>query len=324
MDEKPPCRGAGVVDTDLGRLIWVLTGIVSLIGFLAEAYPWFSGPAAGKLTTIFGTAYPAAVILGAVAGAAVALGWVIVAAYNRLNSIPGIKTCYGGVVVNIVEAFSSPLEDVFPFVGQHDRTDVVVKPDYWPLVVLPPSDYVYCGSDSMQSPLLHSYYYTDEVEGAAIGSIIGAVVGAGVGIFAGMAVGLAIGCAATLFVACLVALIVAALVAAAAVLMGAGLGGNIGRMIAGGSSPTGTPVDGSGARDIALGDYVSVHVNLVVFGPDNNAMAAWWVESTDVHGRSTHGEGTGGGAPFNYADARDNLADDTCDPLTGTSGPVIL
>src|SRR5207244_1199279 len=98
---------------------------------------------------------------------------------------------------------------------------------------------------------------------------------------------------------CAIALIVALLVAAVVVLAAALIGGNVGRAITGSSDPTGTI--GSGKLEvIGLGDYVTVQGNLVAFGEDNNAIVSWWVESTYIYGRSVHGEGTGGGAPFNY------------------------
>ena len=72
---------------------------------------------------------------------------------------------------------------------------------------------------------------------------------------------------------------------------------------------------------IRTGDYITVNANLIVYGEDNGAWAAWWAEHVTLHGHSTHGEGVGSGAPFNFADARDNLEPDACRRKpTSTSG----
>lgn len=320
--DKPLCRGGSAGDTRLGRLIAIAGGAASAAGGLGTALGWFTKPIEHIVFTLGPYAFTAAIVAGAVVGALLTAGLVIVSAVDRLSSREGRKACYAGVADTIVESFSSGWDTVFPFAAQHDRVDVVVKPAYWELVVLPPSEYVYCNDDSLASPLLRTYYYSSEIEGAAIGSIVGAAAGAIGGIILGLLAGVAIGCAGGPIL-CALAFLVALIVAAVVVLAAAFAGGNIGRAAAGESSPGGTAPGAEGSRDLGSGDYVSINGNLVVYPEDNNAIVAWWEESTTVHGRSTSGEGTGGGRPFNFTDPRDRLEPDACNIVTDEEPPPI-
>ena len=120
---------------------------------------------------------------------------------------------------------------------------------------------------------------------------------------------------------CLLSLLVAALIALVAVLILAFAGRPDRTGAAGDSDPTGTPAGGGAAADIATGDYVSIHGNMVLYAEDNNAIVAWWVESTTFHGRSTSGEGTGGSSPFPFTDPRDHLEPSACWVITDTEPP---
>ena len=322
MEPKPLCGGTTPGDTRIGTFIAVVGVVLGAIGGLGTALGWFASPAEHIVFSVGSVSFTAAIVAGSAAGALLTAGFVFVSAIDRLKSRDGVKACYAGVADAFVPAFESGWDTVFPFAAQHDRMDVVVKPAYWPLVVMPPSAFVHCNDDSLDSPVIRSYYYSDEIEGAAYGSMVGAAVGAVGGFIAGLLVGVAIGCAGGPIL-CAIAFLVALLVAAAIVLAAAFAGGNIGRAIAGNSTPSGSPAGTEGSQELGSGDYVSVNGNLVVYAEDNNAIVSWWVESTSVHGRSTFGEGVGGGSPFNFTDPRDRLEPDACRVIRDDEPPPI-
>ncbi|HEY0549019.1 MAG TPA: hypothetical protein VGF13_05420 [Verrucomicrobiae bacterium] len=311
MADKPLCGSAGQAtgDTILGRIIaWLGLGgtIGGIIGGIVN------GVEATTIFTLWGISATVGMWAAAAAGAAVGLVIVIASVYDRLSSREGLKACYAGTVTAIIESFGDVGSNLAPYVAQHDRVDVVVKPLYWDLVSK--GLHVYCDLDSLQSPLLRGYYYSSEIKGAGIGSVVGAGVGAVAGILIAAAVVAGIGCATVIL--CLLALIVAAIIALVAVLVFAFIGGQIGRAAAGNSDPTGAPAGGGDGGAIKVGDYVSINGNMVLYPEDNNALVAWWVENTTVHGRSTSGEGIGGSSPFPFTDPRDNLEPDACHVIT--------
>ena len=131
-----------------------------------------------------------------------------------------------------------------------------------------------------------------------------------------MAVGIATVAGCATVIACPVMLIVLILAAAFAlalvvVLAAALIAGNIARSMAE-SRPTGSAVGGGDDAAVAVGNYVTINGNLIRYQEDGNALVAWWVEETTVHGSSTSGEGAGGSAPFPFTDPRDNLVPDAC------------
>ncbi len=311
MADKPLCGSAGQAtgDSILSRILaWL--GIISSVGGAASAVA--QAVAAKTIITILGVSATAGMWLAGVAGAVVGLIIIVASVVDRLSSRKGLRGCYAGVVTSITPSFNDFASNIAPYTAQHDRVDVVVKPTYWSLVNH--GLYVYCDTDSLESPLIRSYDFSSEIVGAAVGSIVGGVAGAVAGILIGAAVAAAIGCATVIL--CLFALLVAFLIALVAVLVLAFAGGQIGRAAAGDSSPTGTPSAGGAATDIAAGDYVTVNGNMVLYPEDNNAIVAWWIESTTVHGRSTSGEGTGGSSPFPFTDPRDHLEPDGCRIIT--------
>jgi hypothetical protein len=288
-----------------------------VVGGLGGILEWFTKPAQHIWFTLGGFGYSAAIVSGAAAGALLTAAAVFFSAINRLSKPKGVQACYAGVINNIEESFSSAGDTLFPFVAQHDRADVVVKPIDWNLVTLPSYQYVWCNNDSQTSPLLRSYYFSSEIQGAAIGSMIGAGVGAVGGFISGLLVGALIGCAGGPIL-CLLAFLVALIVAAVVVLVAAFAGGNIGRAIAGNSSPSGSPSGGAGSQEVGNGDYVSVNANLILYAEDYNAVVAWWVDNTTISGRSSRGEGVGGGSPFTFTDPRDNFNPDSCRRIVDT------
>lgn len=311
MADKPLCGSAGQAtgDSILSRIVaWL--GVISSVGGAVSAVA--QAVAAKTIITILGVSATAGMWLAGVAGAVVGLIIIVAAVVDRLSSREGLRGCYAGVVTSLTPSFSDFASNVAPYTAQHDRVDVVVKPTYWSLVER--GLYVYCDSDSLESPLIRSYDYSSEIVGAAAGSIVGGVAGAVVGILIAAAAAAAIGCATVIL--CILALLVAFLIALAAVLVFAFAGGQIGRAAAGDCSPTGTPGAGGADAGIAAGDYVTVNGNMVLYPEDNNAIVAWWIGSTTVHGRSTSGEGTGGSSPFPFTDPRDHLEPDGCRIIT--------
>lgn len=316
MANKPLCGSAGQAtgDSILSRILaWL--ALIGTIGGIVSGIT--QAVAATTIVTILGVSATAGMWLAGVAGAVVGLVIIIASVVDRLSSRKGLSACYAGVVTSITPSYSDFASNIAPYTAQHDRVDVVVKPLYWDLVER--GLHVYCDTDSLESPLIRGYDYSSEIVGAAVGSIIGGVVGAVGGILLAALAAAAIGCATVIL--CLLALLVALLIALAAVLILAFAGGQIGRAAAGDSSPTGTPSAGGAAADIATADYVSIHGNMVLYPEDNNAIVAWWIESTTVHGRSTSGEGAGGSAPFPFTDPRDHLEPDACRVITDQEPP---
>lgn len=320
MADKPLCGSVGQLsgDTILSRIVAVLGGL-GTIGSVAGAIQ--SVIAATDIITIIGIAAMAGFWAAAVGGAVVGLAIIGASVVDRLFPPKGLKGCYAGVVTSITPSFSDVQSNFAPYTAQHDRVDVVVKPDYWSLVVRGPN--VICDTDSEDSPLIRGYAFSSEIAGAATGSAIGGVIGAILGILAGAAlaglaagaVAAALGCATVVLcpVAIIVGILVAFVVALVAVLVLALIGGQIGRAIAGDSSPTGTQSsDSSAAASIATADYVTINGNMVIYGEDENAIVARWIESTTIHGSSSSGEGTGGSSPFPFTDPQDNLNPDGC------------
>jgi hypothetical protein len=318
---QPACGGSSGGSTSFWIIVAIFSGGVSGVSGLISFLQWLKtpaglpGPASEYLFTLFGLEVPTAVAAGAAAGAVGTFVIILYSAWNRLWPSKGVRVCYAGVINDIVEPFNSAVDYLFPFTAQHDRADVVIKPIYWNLVEASPEQYIYCNNDSMTSPLIHTYYRTKKVAAAVAGSVYGGAVGAGVGIALGILAGAAIGCATVIL--CALALLIAAIVAIACVLVGAFAGGNIAAAATGNQGPSGTDPSDGGKKTLSVGNYISVNANFVVYPDDNSAWVAWWGEHTTDHGTSTFGEGTGGGAPYNFADPRDHLVPDACPVRSG-------
>jgi hypothetical protein len=305
---QPACGGPGALDNAiLSKIVtWVTTGISIGTG-LGSLIGWLTG---GLSETILGIVSPVGVIFGALGGAGAGVAIVFVPALDRISAKEGWKLCYAGVVTAIEESFNKALDFLAPYTAQHDRADVVIKPAYWQIVLR--GLYVWCNIDTLHSPLIRSYFKSADVIGAAYGSMIGAVVGATGGFFLGLLAGAALGCAFPLL--CLLAILLALLIALGTTLTGAFLGGNLGRAFAGvPSEPVGTPAGGLGLEDVSVGDYVTINANVALYSEDNNAAVAWWVERTTLHGRSSFGQGPGGGHPFYFKDPQEHLNPDRCE-----------
>jgi hypothetical protein len=317
--DKPACEGSGLGATQFANTWLLLTTILAIIGGIST----FVGLVTSTTTILlFGVLIPIALAAAAAGGGLGVFAIVLAGAYSKLAPQKGIHECYAGIATTVQEAFSDGWAIYFPFTAQHDRVDVVVKPIYWDVVERSPAQYVYCNFDSKLSPLIHTFFRTPEVVGAMAGSMYGAGIGAAIGIALGVAAGAAIGCVGVITIPiCLLAMLIALLIAAGMAIAGAFIGGSVGRLAAGPSSPSGSAPGTNDKSVIRVGDYITVNANLIVYGEDNGAWAAWWAEHTTLHGHSTQGEGVGGSAPYNFADARDNLEPDACRPRTsGTPG----
>jgi len=305
MAENKPTCGIQAIPTDstLDAIIAVLGflfGIPSIIGGLIKVIGMT------EVIEILGVAGATNLWIAAAAAAAVTLAIVVVFWYQRCAPRDGLNGCAAGVVNDIEESFDSAADTLFPFAAMHDRVDVVVKCDYWPLVENNAS-FVKCtehADPDLQSPILQSFFENPEVCAAGLGATIGAGIGAVGGILAGVAIAAAIGCAGPWIIICL---IVAAVVAAAIVLAGAFAGGNIGRALAGGGPPQ------ANGRTIGIGNYVTNKGILVVHGDLDGAVVFWFVTEASFHGTSSEP-----GPPFTHTDPDTNLVPDGC-----FSGPVI-
>jgi hypothetical protein len=310
---KPDCGTFGQTtgDTILALILAILGAIGTIVGLVKGVADLL---ALQTLTTILGVSAAGAIWVAGAAGAVVGLVIIGASVWDRLSSRDGINRCYAGVVTSVTESFNDFASNIAPYTAQHDRVDVVVKPTYWDLVSRGLT--IFCDSDSLSSPLIRSYYHSSEIVGAAVGSIVGGVAGTVGGILLAAGAVAAIGCASVIL--CLFALLLAFLIALAAVLVGALIGGQVGRAAAGDSDPTGSPAGGGQAATVRVGDYVSINGNMVLYPEDGNAIVAWWVIDTTVHGRSDSGEGAGGLSPFPFTDPRDHLDPDACPVVTDT------
>lgn len=265
-------------------MAWIVTGFGTGQGIAAAIFAALKKAGANPATLIW---------IAAIGGALITIG--IVADFYRYRckwKPPTLAACTAGVVQATVPAFSGSLDVLFPFVATHDRVDVVVRCDFWPLVVTNAA-YVWCNDDPDMSPELRCYYKTKEVCRAGLGATIGAVVLGAAGAYWGALVGLAtfaaIGCASVVgcFFALLLALVLAVLVAAAFVLLGALVGGNMARQFGSATGPTAA---------INPKDYITTCGGLFAMGDDMGARVYWFVTATVPHGSSTNSP------PFDHTD----------------------
>jgi hypothetical protein len=261
----------------------------------------------GGTFSLLGLTAPYAVWFGAVVGALVTYATVVLFYAERCLDNPAtLKSCSAGVIQAVIPAFNSATDELFPFTAMHDRVDVVVKCEYWPLVVTN-SLFVECNVDPDTSPMIRCYYKTSAVCAAGLGSTIGGGVGVVGGILLGVLAGAAIGCATVIL--CIFALLAALIIAAVTVLVAALVGGLIGQAAAGGSNPA-TASDGT---VLTVGDYVSTCGGVLTSGDDDGSRVYWFVNTTILHGKSS------GSAPFDHSDPDCNLIPDAC-PTCAAAG----
>jgi hypothetical protein len=301
IERRPRCGtpDSSLVPTPLskiGSVIGIISAIAGAVGGVIKATDTVVG-----IATSLGAAGS-----GTIAGLAAGIAVIIIVgiyAFDRCVGTDGLQECVAGVVNEIVQDFSSALEEIFPFTAMHDRIDVVVKARYWD-VVEDGNAKVLCTDEAppRRSEILRCYYFTERVCNAAKGAQIGAGVGAAAGVVAAAAVGAAIGCATVIL--CIVALIVAALVAAAAALVGALIGGQIAKAVSDGDSPT--AADGT---EISVGDLITVNGNMVRREEDEGANVIWWVSTSSLSGRMPDSVASN---PFSYCDVDDVFTMDSC------------
>ena len=312
--EKPFCGAFSSVPTDLAAIIAVITFFFTLKDIATGVFGVFEFLAAGT--------GPIAIFVAALLGSGLVLTVVSVMVWQRCASRTGVSACCAGVVNEIEPGFSNWWQNIFPFSGMHDRVDLVVKCDYWPLVEEDNAAVKCTVHDDPvdQSPILQCFFYNPRVCQVGIGSAVGAgiaapiavIVAAGLGAlaFAGMVA--AIGCATV--VACVASIVVGVIVAfvaaviltlAAALIVGwivlaATSSSQPGPAVEDGSSPEGTP--------ISVGDYLSVPGNYIRHEGFENTIVAWWAEpESTLHGRSSSEW-----PPFVHRDPDENLQPDAC------------
>ncbi|HEY1348506.1 MAG TPA: hypothetical protein VGF67_02630 [Ktedonobacteraceae bacterium] len=297
MINKPHC-GAQAEPTISGTTATATATVTTVIGAAGTIYS-----VVNTLNGTIGTAGTSVIYGAAIIAAVVTWTVIFVFYYERCLDTPrGFDGCSSGVIEQIVLAFSSTVEQVFPFAGMHDRVDVVVKSTYWPLVSAN-ARFVRCaGFDG--SPILSGFYHNDQVCAAGLGAAIGGAAGAVAGIIIAAAAALAIGCAT--WILCILALIVAIVLAIVATVIGATAGGAIGKAAA----SSGTPGSSGGglipATPLSVGDYVTTRGNLIISGDLEGAIVYWFVQNTTLHGRST------GSPHFDHMDPDKNLIIDAC------------
>ena len=295
---QPTCGSQGVsVSSSLSGVLSDLASVLTALGAVGTVATLL-----GKLgiITILGVSAAAAIWIAAVIGAILAFATVFDFYRLRCLSHPDtLAACSAGVIQQLIPAFNSASDDVFPFTAQHDRVDVVVKCKYWPLVQVNAA-FVECNTDPDTSPILRGYYHNAAVCAAGLGSTIGAGVGVVGGILLGALAGAAIGCATIIL--CLFALLIALIVAVVTVIVAAVIGGDIGRAAAGGQ-PGPTADDGN---TLHSGDYVTTKGGLLTSGDDDGSRIYWFVDHTTLHGHSTES------SPFDHTDPDTNLTMDAC------------
>jgi hypothetical protein len=309
--DKPICGAQGDATDDVLTVILAIWGIVGTIGSVVGI---LSDAAKAGVLTILGVSAPGLAWLAAAAAALATVITIFAFYWNRcLDKPDGLQACSAGVVNEIVPSFDSAADELFPFTAMHDRVDVVVKSQYWPLVQQL-ALFVKCAGDPDRSPIIQGLYESDDVCAAGLGATIGGVAGAVGGILLGALVAGAIGCAGSgiFYVLCLiVVMLIAAIIAAVVALVGAFIGGQIGKAAAGDTEPT-----ADSGNVIQVGDYVTTKGNLITSGDFDGARIYWFVEATTVHGRST------GSPQFSFRDPDTNLALDACPPrVVGAPAP---
>ncbi len=297
---KPTCGHQDIRnDSTATTVIGVTGGIASAAGTAYTIYGKIAGIVAA------GGAGATALFVGAAILAAVVTWTAIFIIYYKrcLENPDGATECSAGVINEIVPAFNSTSDDIFPFSAEHDRVDVVIKSAYWPLVTMGGPSFVKCADDPNNSPIIQCFYHNNQVCAAGAGAAIGGVAGAVAGVIVAAIAAAAIGCATIIL--CIFALIVAVLIAAAAVIIGAIIGGDIGRAASSAPGPTSGSEDAPGTT-LTVGDYVTTKGNLIISGDFDGAVVYWFVENTTLHGHSTMS------APFSYTDPDANLQPDAC------------
>ncbi len=297
---KPACGPQGKPTDD------VLTFILAVLGAIGGIIGAIKAVTSTTIVTILGISAPAGVWLAAVAAALVTELVVFGFYYKRCLEKPeGLAACSAGVVNGIEESFNSASDELFPFTAMHDRVDVVIKSMYW-FLAQNGAFFIKCAGDALGSPMILSFYESDEVCGAGLGATIGGGVGVIGGILLGVLAGAAIGCATIIL--CLLALLIAAIIAAVVVIVGAFIGGQIGKAAAGDSTPSASDTGNA----VQVGNYITTKGNLITSGDVDGARVYWFVTNTTLHGRST------GTPEFSFTDPDTNLtppgAGDACPP----------
>jgi len=300
IERRPRCGAANSPAipepiTRIGSVIGIIASIAGAAGGVIKGLETVGGIGVG-----LGGASGGA-ISGGLAGIAVII-IVGIYAFDRCVGTKGLRECVAGVVSEIVQDFTEWTEELFPFTAMHDRVDVVVKSRYWD-VLEDGQAKVFCTEEEppRRSEIMRNYFFTKRVCDTMTGAQIGVGIGAVGGVIAAAAIGAAIGCATVIL--CIFALLLAALVAAVAALVGALIGGQIAKAISDDTSPT------SGGQEIAVGDLITIHGNMVKREFDENANVMWWVSSSSLSGTAPTSIPSN---PFSYCEIDDVFTMDSC------------
>lgn len=239
----------------------------------------------GKLGGISLPSWVPAIVLSAAAQTAIVIAAVAIATVaaiaqiysDRCKTQSGIPNqCFSGIVNDIIPAFSTTTDAIFPFSSLHDRVDVVVRSVYFD-ELRQYGKSVYCiNTVPTMSPVLIAFYHNAQVCAAGAGAVTGAVVGGIVGTLLGVAAYVALGCVSIIF--CIFCLIVAALIALAAAIAGAVIASQAAKAATKSSGPTET--SGNAEQQIHVGDIVTVIGNLISAGFLAGEAVLWWTTST--------------------------------------------
>jgi hypothetical protein len=227
---------------------------------------------------------------------AAAVGFIYVFFRKRCSQPAGETKCIAGVVNNVIPAFSSWTDILFPFTAMHDRIDLVTRCQYWPLVTAGAAFVEASPKDG--SPILQVFVFNDEVCNAVIYAFVGGVIG---GLLFGSAGALVAAPICSIPPLCSLALLVVFLVSLLGVFLGQLIGGNIAHLTT--RFPPTTPV-------VPKGEYFAAQGTLIVDDDLKGAVIMWFADSTATHGSSNDVSGLTTG--FSHTDPDINFNPDSC------------
>lgn len=310
IERRPRCGEAetDVVPESLGDVTDKLVKIWAVISALIAIGKFVGGlEVVGGNLVIGGTTIASGLFAGGAVGLVTALATFLVvsgSARDRCNAAETPEECVAGVVVEVVDSFSSGWDDVFPWQAMHDRVDVVVKSRFWDTVEAG-NALVFCTEAAWprRSEIMRCYFFDRRVCDAANGAVTGAAVALVPAILAAALIAAAL-CVTVIL--CILGLILAALAAAAIVLAGALAGGQIAKANSENQAPT-----TEGGAVIATGQLVHVRGPMERRDYDDGANVIYWASSAGLHGMSMSPE------PFSYCEIDDELAPDGCPTVQG-------
>jgi hypothetical protein len=298
VDDRPNCGGERHTVPDVLEKWWAwLLGVFAIVGGAIATAQFFAFLGA------LGTG-AAAILGGAVLGIATAiLIGIVLTGYadDRCNQSTDEPECVAGVVIDVVESFSSNWDEVAPWSAKHDRLDLVIKSTYWQVVEAGDA-YVFCTDETIESrrrsEIARCYFYDPRVCAAAQGAAVGGSVGAMVGAIAGAVIA---GVMCVTVILCALGLALAVLATIAGGWLGGVIGGQVGK--AGSTDEDPTADDG---ETLSIGHLISVVGPWQRRDNDDGARVMYWADNASLHGTSISPQ------PYSYCEINDELAQDAC------------